>query len=231
MWQQLRSSLFGGMMVILPLLVTVYLIQLVFGIIDRAAGGWLTRFLLSIGWAYQQDGHIWFLGLPFHDRVPLLGLLLVVVILLLFGGLARTVVGRFVLGGIERFVSFIPVARGIYSTVQQVSQAFVHGSSTFKQVVLVEYPREGLYTVGFVTGESQGETLAFTGRTYVNVFLPKSPNPTNGWLVLVPKDDVIYLDIPVEEGLKFVVSAGVVSPQASPAQGIHLTVKKEGDLT
>jgi len=209
---RVRSALFVGFMVLLPLFVTVYLIQLVFGIVDRLVGGWFTQLLVKAGLALQQGETIWFLGVPFHGRVPIIGILLVLLILLLIGGLARTVVGKHLFRGLERLFGFIPVARGIYNTVQQVSQAFVHERSTFKQVVLVEYPRKGIYTVGFLTGESQGGILQFAGKEYLNVFLPKSPNPTNGWMALVPRDEVTLLDIPVEDGLKFIISGGVVPP-------------------
>lgn len=214
MWQRVRTALFVGFMVLLPLFVTVYLLQLIFTVTDRVVGTWVTQLFLTTGLAAKQGDMVWFLGVPFHGRVPVLGLLLLVVILLLIGGIARTPVGRHVFFWIERFFSLIPVARGVYSTVQQVSQAFVHERSTFKQVVLVEYPRKGVYTVGFLTGDSQGGIMQFSGREYVNVFLPKSPNPTNGWLALVPRDEVKFLDVPIEDGLKFVISAGVVPPHA-----------------
>lgn len=217
MLQRIRTALFVGIMVLLPLFVTLYLLQLIFGLIDRFVGGWMTKLLLSTGLASQQGELIWFLGIPFHGRVPIIGFLLMVLVLLLIGGIARTVVGKHVFYLIERIFSLIPVARGVYSTVQQVSQAFVQEQSTFKQVVLVEYPRSGIYTVGFLTGESQGEILKFTGREYVNVFLPKSPNPTNGWMALVPRQEVTFLDMPVEDGLKFIISGGVVPPRVMPA--------------
>jgi uncharacterized membrane protein len=228
MIQRLRSSLFVGFMVLLPLLVTVYLLQLVFGVIDRLVGGWFTQVLVSTGLAYRQDELVWFLGIPFHGRVPIIGLLLVLLIFLLIGGIARTVVGRHVFRVIERVFGLIPVARGIYTTVQQVAQAFVHERSTFKQVVLVEYPRKGVYTVGFLTGESQGDILDFTQRDYVNVFLPKSPNPTNGWMAIVPRDEVTFLDLPIEDGLKFVISGGVLPPRALPQRVSIQTGNRNG---
>lgn len=224
--QRLRTSLFVGFMVLLPLLVTVYLLQLIFNLVDRVVGGWITQLLLSTGLATRQDELVWFLGIPFHGRVPILGVVMVLVILLLIGGIARTVVGKHVFYVIERLFGLIPVARGVYSTVQQVSQALVHEQSSFKQVVLVEYPRKGVYTVGFLTGESQGNILRFTGREYVNVFLPKSPNPTNGWMALVPRDEVTFLDLPIEDGLKFIISGGVVPPRAA-LQEWHVPVNRE----
>jgi len=211
--QRIRSALFVGFMVLLPLFVTVYLLQFIFGVVDRTVGGLFSRFLVNAGFALQQGEVIWFLGVPFHGRIPIIGVLLVILILLLIGGLARTVVGRHVFFLIERLFGLIPIVRGIYNTVQQVSQAFVKEKSTFKQVVLVEYPRKGVFTVGFLTGETQGDILAFTERDYINVYLPKSPNPTNGWMAMVPRDEVKFLDMSVEAGLKFVISGGVVPPK------------------
>ncbi|WP_255298444.1 DUF502 domain-containing protein [Brevibacillus dissolubilis] len=213
LFTRMRSALFVGFMVLLPLFVTVYLISLVFGIVDRFVGRWFTELLISTGLATEHHGLVWFIGIPFHGRVPVVGILLVVIILLLIGGLARTTVGRYVFTGVERVFTFIPVARGVYSTVQQVSQAFVHENTTFKQVVLIEYPRKGMYAVGFITGDSQGDMLADQDKEFVNIFLPKSPNPTNGWTTIVSRDEVRFLDMPVEEGLRFIISGGVVPPK------------------
>lgn len=214
MVKRLRQALLLGFLGILPLVVTVYLIQFIVGLADRLAGNWFTQLMISAGLAYQQKGTIFFLGIPFHHRIPLVGFFLLLIILLLIGGLAQTAMGRHLFRGLDRLFGLIPVARGVYMTVQQVTHAFMHEKSTFKQVVLVEYPRKGVYTVGFVTGESQGSIQMNDGREYVNVFLPKSPNPTNGWLALVPREEVQYLDLPIEEGLTFVISGGVVPPQA-----------------
>ncbi len=196
----------------LPLLVTVYLVRLMFLLIDRTMGGWITQLLVATGFATRQEGLIRFLGISFHERVPIVGVLMLLLLLLLAGCLAKTPAGRYLFRGIGQLAGKIPLVRGIYSTVQQVSQSFLGDRSSFKQVVLVEYPSKGIYTVGFLTGDSQGDILSFTGREYINVFLPKSPNPTNGWLALVPRDEVTFLNIPVEEGLTFVISGGVVPP-------------------
>ncbi len=229
--QRIRSALFVGFMVLLPLLVTVYLIQFIFNVIDRAVGGWVSRLLVQAGFALQEGQVIWFLGVPFQGRVPIIGVLLVIFILLLIGGLARTIVGRHVFYGIERLFGLIPVVRGVYHTVQQVSQAFVQEKSTFKQVVLVEYPRKGIFTMGFMTGDSQGDILRYSERDYINVFLPKSPNPTSGWMAIVPREEVTFLELSVEDGLKFIISGGVIPPptgerkqtkQINEREGFHL---------
>lgn len=217
MWQRV----FAGFIVLLPLIVTVYLLQFVFFTADTAVGRWLTELLLTTGLASREGEVVWFLGVPFHDHIPVIGVILLILILLLIGGIARTPAGRFLFAKIERLFGFIPVARGIYSTVQQVSQALVHERTSFKQVVLVEYPRPGVYTVGFLTGESQGGVLRFTGEEYVNVFLPKSPNPTNGWMAMVPRREVTFLDMSIEDGLKFVISGGVVPPRMDAADREH----------
>lgn len=214
MLKQLRQAMFLGFLVILPLFVTVYLIQLVLGLADRLIGNWLTQLFVSLEWASQKGATIFFMGFPFHHRIPLIGLLFLLLLLLFVGGLARTVMGQHLFRGLDQLIGLIPVARGIYLTVQQVTHAFVHEKSTFKEVVLVEYPRKGVFTVGFITGESQGSIQMIGNQEFVNVFLPKSPNPTNGWLALVPREEVQYLDLPIEEGLRFVISGGVVPPKA-----------------
>lgn len=228
MKQQIRSALLTGFLSLLPLLVTVYLVQFVFGLIDRAAGGWVSRVLVKAGLALQQDEVIWFLGVPFHGRIPVVGVAFVIILLLVIGLFAHTGISKTIFRLIERLIGFIPVVRGVYYTVQQISQAFVKETSTFKQVVLVEYPRAGVYTMGFLTGESQGEILQFTKRDYVNVFLPKSPNPTNGWMALVPRDEVTFLHMSVEDGLKFIVSGGVIPPpvEQSTEQRLRVLHKK-----
>jgi uncharacterized membrane protein len=126
--------------------------------------------------------------------------------------MAKSLFGRQVILFTERIFSRIPIARGIYSTVKQITNAFGHDPSSFKRVVMVEYPRKGLYTLGFYTGESNGEIQGRAGKKVLNIFLPTTPNPTSGWLVLIPEEDVIFLDTSVEDGLKYIISGGVVVP-------------------
>ena len=115
----------------------------------------------------------------------------------------------------ERLLQKIPLAPKIYFAVKQIIQAFsLQGKDIFKQAVLVEYPRKGSYAVGFITGKCQGEVQEKTIGNLVNVFVPTTPNPTSGMLIMIAEEEIIYLNMSVEEGLKLIISAGVVVPES-----------------
>lgn len=214
MIKKVRNYLIMGFVVLLPTMVTIYVIHFIFTFIDRILGHVITDVLKFIGLVQEtplrQYSFLWF---EFEDRIPGLGFILMLLILICVGYIAKGVFGKEIIRYTERMIKKVPVARSVYSTVQQVTTAFIQDRSSFKKVVLIEYPRKGLYTIGFLTGESQGEVQAKTHEECVNVFLPTTPNPTSGWLVLVPKSDVILLEMTVEQGLKFIISGGVVVPR------------------
>jgi len=113
----------------------------------------------------------------------------------------------------ERLLNNLPVVRTIYGTLKQIFETIISQSSmSFREVVLVEYPRRGLYAIAFITSPTKGEVAERCAAEMVNVFLPTTPNPTSGFLLFVPKSDVTYLDMSVEEGVKYVISAGLVTP-------------------
>lgn len=209
MLRKIRTYLFIGTLAALPAIATIYVLQLLFSIIDPMLGiavadllHWigLVHFPLKIG------------ALKFETYVPGVGMLLTLVLLILIGMLTRSFFGKQIIKFTEGFFSRIPIARSIYSTVQQMTSAFVQDQSAFKRVVMIQYPRKGLYTLGFYTADSNDEVIEKANKPMVNVFLPTTPNPTSGWMVLVPKEDVIFLDMSVEEGLKYIISGGVVVP-------------------
>ena len=131
------------------------------------------------------------------------------------GLFAANYVGKKLIGFGERIVVRIPLVRSIYLTVKQIVDAFMHGGKNmaFKRVVLIEYPRKGIYSIGFITAESNGEVQAKTKENVMSVFLPTTPNPTSGYLLFVPREDVVVLDMSVEDGLKLVVSGGIIAPE------------------
>jgi uncharacterized membrane protein len=138
-----------------------------------------------------------------------------VVLILLVGLLTRNLIGRVLFAGFENVLRSIPFVRSVYSAVRDLISAFVFGdkSKTFREVVIVEYPRPGLYSIGFVTNRIQSRVSA-TGLTeLVSVYFPNPPNPTSGFLILVPRDQAVPLAITVEEGLKLVLSGGIVLPE------------------
>ncbi|MEM7570279.1 MAG: DUF502 domain-containing protein, partial [Pseudomonadota bacterium] len=156
--------------------------------------------------------------------IPGLGVLVVVIFLILLGMITANFFGRSLINLGERLVDNLPVVRTIYRTLKQIFETIISQSSmSFRDVVLVEYPRRGLYAIAFITAPTEGEIATRNGVEMVNVFLPTTPNPTSGFLLFVPKDDVTYLDMTVEEGVKYVISAGLVTPpeRMEKAAGEH----------
>jgi len=150
--------------------------------------------------------------LPFG--VPGLGLVVTVVALILIGFLAAGIAGRLMTRISERLVATVPVARSIYSWTKQVFETVLSQKGTaFSEVVLVEYPCRGVWAVGFITGQTEGEVQNLTDETVFNVFVPATPNPTTGFLLFIPKRDIRHLDMSVEDGIKLVISGGIVTPK------------------
>ncbi|MDN5539744.1 DUF502 domain-containing protein, partial [Comamonas sp.] len=141
------------------------------------------------------------------------GVILTLLILLLVGGIASNFIGRKLVGWGDALVRRIPVVRSIYSSVKQVSDTvFSDSGNAFRTAVLVQWPREGVWTVAFVTGQPSGEVAALLRDEYVSVFVPTTPNPTGGYFVLVRKSECIELEMSVDAALKYIVSMGVVAP-------------------
>ncbi|MGB1548340.1 MAG: DUF502 domain-containing protein [Alphaproteobacteria bacterium] len=137
----------------------------------------------------------------------------VFVAITLIGALTAGFFGRFIVKYGERVLARMPVVRSIYGALKQIFEAVLtHSSTAFRKVVLIEYPRRGTWVLGFITGETKGEIQNLTKETVINVFLPTTPNPTSGFLLFVPAEDVYELTMTVEEGIKMVVSGGIVTP-------------------
>ncbi len=145
--------------------------------------------------------------------IPGLGVILVVIIILVVGLLTRNFIGGKIVRFGENIVNRIPFVRSLYTGVKQLMEAFfIQKNDAFKRVGLLEYPRRGIYALGFITGESKGEVQSKTGKKMINVFVPTSPNPTSGFYILIPEDDLIILDMTVEDAFKLVISGGMLSP-------------------
>jgi len=148
-------------------------------------------------------------------QIPGIGFVSMVVIVLIVGLLSRNLVGRVLVRWFEKLVQTVPFVRGVYGAIKDLIGAFTVGGkgTTFRQVVLVEYPRTGLFTVAFVTNEMQFSYSDKRTIDFVNVYIPNPPNPTSGVLILVPKKDAVVLDLTIEQGLKLVLSGGIVIPE------------------
>ena len=154
-------------------------------------------------------------------KVPGLGFISMVVLVLIVGLLSRNLVARLVFAWLEKLLQSVPFVRGVYSAIKDLIGAFTVGGKgrTFRQVVLVEYPRLGLYTIAFVTNEMTFVSSNKTTTDFVNVYIPNPPNPTSGMLILVPKKDIVVLDLTIEQGLKLVLSGGIVTPEKLAQKG------------
>jgi len=190
----LKKYFITGILVTLPLGLTYWILKILLPPVDRLIGHPLRRYL-----------HIYFPGM---------GILLLGCLILLIGILASNFLGRKLGQWGERILEKIPFVRIIYKFVKQlVDTLFSQGKAQFKGVVFVEYPRQGIYSIGFLTGDSRGEIRSITDERLVNVFIPTTPNPTSGFFLIFPEKDVKILDMTVEEGLKMIISAGMITPE------------------
>ena len=198
MMAQLRRWLVAGLLVWVPLGVTALIVQLMVDTMDR------TLLLLP-----QNIRPEVLLGY----RIPGLGLVLTLVVVIVTGVVATNLFGRQLLHLWEAILHRIPVVRGIYGAVKQLTETLFSGSGkSFRKVVLVEYPHANSWTLAFLTGEGGGEIRDKTGKDLLNVFVPTTPNPTSGFFLMVPRERAIVLDMSVEAGLKMLLSVGVVTP-------------------
>jgi len=200
--KNLRRYIVAGLLVWLPLAVTLWLLNRVVGLMD----GWLDTFLARLPASYHPDQ---LLGVA----IPGLGVIFTFLLLIITGMLAANFVGRAFVNGWESLLDRIPVVRAIYSAVKKFAEmVFSDKSQSFNKVLLVEYPRKGIYSLAFQTSSELGEIESRIGEDVVCVFVPTTPNPTSGLIVMLPRNDVIELDMEVEEALKMVISLGVVVP-------------------
>ena len=194
----LRKWLFTGLLVIVPGVITAWVLAWFVGTLD------VTLAILPEAW--QPDRL-----LGFH--VPGFGAMLTLTILLVVGALASNFAGRKLVQWGDALVSRIPVVRSIYSSVKQVSDTlFSESGNAFRTAVLVQWPREGVWTVAFVTGAPSGEVAAYLRDEFVSVYVPTTPNPTGGYFVMVRKSDCVELEMSVDAALRYIVSMGVVAP-------------------
>jgi len=215
MMKRLRRYLVAGLLVWLPLGITVFLFRILIGLMDKS--------LVLIPRQYHPEE---LLGVS----VPGLGVILTIVLLLLTGVLTANIVGRSFLGGWESLMDRIPVARSIYSAAKNFAEiVFSDSGKAFSKVLLVEYPRKGLYTLTFQTASDVGEIQGRTGEDVVCCFVPTTPNPTSGFIIIVPTKDTIELDMEVDEAVKLIMSLGVVVPTWSKAATRELPLKMPED--
>ena len=193
-----RRYLIAGLLVWLPIGVTVFLVRIMIGLMDRS--------LLLLPSQFRPENVIGF-------GIPGLGFLLTIIVLLLTGVLAANFVGKSMVSFGESLLDRIPFVRSIYSATKNFAEIVFSGSGqSFKKVLLIEYPRKGIYSLAFQTSSELGEVQERVGEDLVCTFVPTTPNPTSGYIIILPKKDIIELDMEVEQALKMIMSLGVVVP-------------------
>jgi len=193
---KIRNYFFTGIVVLIPIGFTLYLTKILISISSRL-----------IPKEINPNTYL-------HFSIPGLEIFLTIVFITFIGGLSLSFLGKKFLQIVNDLFKKIPILRTIYSAILQMTETFTQKKGNKKSVVLVEYPRKDTWAVGFATKDNKGEIKNKTNRNLVNVFVPTTPNPTSGFLLMFPKEDVIYLDISFEEASKFIVSAGTSNPKA-----------------
>jgi uncharacterized membrane protein len=207
-----RSNFLTGLVLILPAVISCAVIKWLFGTISSITD--LLLFFLPKTITHEGAG----IG-PIHWYWSLIALLLAVLIISVVGRLARNYFGRKMIELTDSTMMRIPLFNKIYAAIKQVNEAFAGNKHSFKTVVLVEFPSAGMYSVGFITSEQHDEVQQKTKENVVCVFVPTTPNPTSGFLILVPEEKITKLDMSVADAVKYIVSLGSISPE-------HLPVKK-----
>jgi uncharacterized membrane protein len=200
-WNRFLVNFFNGIVLLLPVAVTIFLVKFLVTKLNEVFLDPTVRFVAPMAGGYRVVA----------AKTVIFFIAIIVVALIGWGAKILFVNRVFSLG--ERLLIKVPIMGRIYKASKQIFNAFFgQGKTIFKQVVLVEYPRKGLYTLGFTTGETKGELKDSVGGSGVNVFVPTTPNPTSGFFLIIPKEDVHLLNMSVEDGLKMVISGGSVAP-------------------
>ena len=191
---RIRNYFFTGVIVLIPIGFTLYLSKFLINVSSRVLPSY-----------FNPNSYLAF-------SIPGLEIIIAVIFITIVGGLSLSFLGKKILKLIDRLFKKIPLLGTFWSAVQQMSQSFKQNKHKKRSVVLIEYPRKGIWAVGFATKENDGEIANKVQKKMLNVFVPTTPNPTSGFLLMIPKEDIIYLDMSFEEASKFIVSAGTTNP-------------------
>ncbi|MBN2179828.1 MAG: DUF502 domain-containing protein [Deltaproteobacteria bacterium] len=212
MRKKIKSILLTGFAAMIPVGVTLYIIAFLIRTMDNL--------VKIIPHRFQPDEL-----LGFH--IPGLGIIITLILIFIIGLVTKSYLGRKAVSLGEWIVDKIPFVSGIYKGVKQLVDAiFSDKHRSFRKAVLIEYPRRGLYSIAFVTGDSQGEVQEKTAEKHINLFVPTTPNPTSGFYIMIPENDIIPLDMSVEEAFSLIISGGIISPNNNKKNGKNKNNKK-----
>jgi len=203
LFAKLRAAFIAGLFMLAPIAVTLLVAK---WLLNQVGGTFRNYFFFYVPDPWLENPNLAILW-------DLAATLIVVVIITTLGLLSRWVLGKYFGGVAERFISNIPGVSAVYSTVKQIVTTFSSSNrSVFSKVVLIQFPRKGIYALGFLTNVAQGEVQAKTAEEVWTIFVPTTPNPTSGFLVMVPKSEIIEMEMTIGDGMKLVISGGAVTP-------------------
>ncbi|WPJ94526.1 DUF502 domain-containing protein [Coraliomargarita algicola] len=213
MLRSLRNAFITGIIVVLPLGVTIIVIN----------------FLLERLGTPASNFFFWYLDPEWRSKpiiefgLEAISVLVVFLLITLLGYGSRFVIGRIILSGLERLLDQVPFINAVYRTVKQIVDTFgQQKKAVFQEVVLIEYPRKRCYVLGFLTSSARGETQEVTGEHIVNIFVPTTPNPTSGFLLMLPEEDVIHLSMSITDGMKLIISGGALVPNPKTGESVQI---------
>ncbi len=212
----LRKYLVAGLLVWLPLAITIWVLAQILDVVNGVFGSMLAAIAVVLPNSLRD-------GLLELRHVPGLGLVILVSALLVTGVFVANIFGQFWLRQWDRMLGSIPIVKSIYSSVKQVSDTlFSSSGNAFREAVLVQYPRAGSWTIAFVTGVPSGEVACHLDQEHVSVYVPTTPNPTSGFFLIVPKAEIRPLQMSVDEALKYIISMGTVAPPPHPCPPVDV---------
>ncbi|MEM9025764.1 MAG: DUF502 domain-containing protein [Verrucomicrobiota bacterium] len=222
MIRALRNGFISGLVLVAPLGVTLFVLSLLMDNIGKPAGRMIFGPIFNVD--FDRGIYAYLLGTA--------SIIIVVFLITFVGLLSKLFVARFFVNAGEQALTRVPFVSTIYKSVKQIVDTFAQQQKAiFQKTVLIEYPRKGVYAIGFLTSNAKGEVQEKTERPLLNVFVPTTPNPTSGFLLMLPKEDVTFLDMPVGDGMKLIISGGAVVPP-SPAEKIaEPETEKPAELT
>ncbi len=213
MFRSLRNAFITGIVVILPLGVTIIVINFLLERLGNPASNFFF-------WYLDPEWR----NLPIVEfSLEAISVLVVFMLITLLGYGSRFLIGRMILRGLERLLDRVPFINAVYRTVKQIVDTFSQQEkAVFQEVVLLEYPRKRCYVLGFLTSTAKGETQEVTGEHIVNVFVPTTPNPTSGFLLMLPEEDITRLKMSITDGMKLIISGGALVPNPATGQAVSI---------
>lgn len=206
MIKSLRNAFFAGLVLLAPLGVTIVVVRFLLDNVGAPAGniffGFLEQEIRDKAWV--------------ETSIQITSLMVVLFLITLLGFCSNYLVGKFFVRGAEQFINRVPFVNTVYNTVKQIVETFSQQKrAIFQRTVLVEYPRKGAYALGFLTGDARGEVQHLTNQNVLNVFIPTTPNPTSGFLLMIPAEEIVDMEMSIADGMKLIISGGAVVPPYS----------------